>query len=213
MSTRVVVCLVGLLSVVPAFAQNGDARVNTRVGGELYGNNSDKIRQLPYQTDLLPSEERYAMWRSGALPSELRLARSAAGPLLPNGVLNYIPARSPLQEAYRMKGPRLYNPVYERIFNNNGVDPGPNAKAGPSSVDDAPGANENDQARKLEMGRALPTGQLPSGFVDASVKPIPPVNPDAIYPDTWQTQRVTIKPATQPSTQPTTRYPEDEKKE
>lgn len=219
MSTRAILSLLCLLAVSRAFAQNGDARVDTRVGGELYGNNSDRIRQLPYQVDLLPSEERYAMWRSGALPSELRLARTAAGPLIPNGVLNYIPARSPLQEAYRMKAPQLYNPAYRRSVEGwKGVDPGPNAKPGPSNPEDAPGADRDDTQtppHRMDGGKALPTGQLPSGLVDASVKPIPPVNPEAIYPDTWTNRNVTFtnkKPATQPTTQPAKPYQDPEEK-
>jgi len=87
--------------------------VDTRVGGELYGNNADPPRQTGYQTKLLPSEERYAIWRSGVLPSEERLAREAAGPLTPNGILDYLPRQSYLQRVSGMPAPRLYNPAYD----------------------------------------------------------------------------------------------------
>jgi hypothetical protein len=87
--------------------------VDTRVGGELYGNNADPPRQQGYQIKLLPSEERYAIWRSGVLPSEERLAREAAGPLTPNGILDYLPRQSYLQRVSGMPAPRLYNPAYD----------------------------------------------------------------------------------------------------
>jgi hypothetical protein len=87
--------------------------VDTRVGGELYGNDAPPPRQQGYQVKLLPSEERYAIWRSGVLPSEERLAREAAGPLTPNGILDYLPRQSYLQRASGMPAPRLYNPAYD----------------------------------------------------------------------------------------------------
>jgi hypothetical protein len=104
-----------LMSVAPARGQyqvdNQIGPVDNRVNGELYGNDRQPLRQPGYQVRLLPSEERYAIWRSGVLPSELRLARESAGPLTPNGVIDYLPRRSPLQQAARMPEPRLYNPA------------------------------------------------------------------------------------------------------
>jgi hypothetical protein len=88
-------------------------QVDNRVGGELYGNNTSSPSRLPYQVRLLPSEERYAIWRSGVLPSELNLARSAAGPLTPNGVIDFLPQQSPLQRAMGLPASRLYNPAYD----------------------------------------------------------------------------------------------------
>lgn len=105
-----------LLSTFALAQQQVDTQigpVDTRVGGELYGNNGQPVRQQGYQVQLLPSEERYAIWRSGVLPSELQLAGEAAGPLTPNGVLDYLPRQSPLQQASRMPVPQLFNPIYD----------------------------------------------------------------------------------------------------
>jgi hypothetical protein len=105
-----------LLSTLARGQQQVDTQVgpiDTRVGGELYGNNADPPRQQGYQVKLLPSEERYAIWRSGVLPSEERLAREAAGQLSPNGILDYLPRQSYLQRAAGMPAPRLYNPAYD----------------------------------------------------------------------------------------------------
>jgi hypothetical protein len=87
-------------------------QVDTRVNGELYGNNGQPPRQLGYQIQVLPSEERFAIERSGALPSEVQLAREAYGPLTPNGVIDYLPRLSPLQQASRLPSPQLFNPAY-----------------------------------------------------------------------------------------------------
>jgi len=91
-------------------------QVDNRVNGELYGNDRQPIRQ-PYQTRLLPSEERFAITRSGALPSEVRMAEHAAGPLTPNGVLDYLPWQSPLQRAMHAPAPVLVNPAYNAAIN------------------------------------------------------------------------------------------------
>jgi hypothetical protein len=113
--------LVGFAGLVVLAAPRAGAQyqvntqVDNRVGGELYGN--DGPSQYPVgQFRLLPSEERYARWRSGALPSEIALNRSAVGPLSPHGELDYIPQRSPLQRAMGLPAPRLFNPAYDRQF-------------------------------------------------------------------------------------------------
>ena len=116
--SRVVVPLFALaLWPVAAKAQyqidNQVGQVDNRVNGELYGNDA-VTKQQGYQTRLLPSEERYAITRSGVLPSELQMSQQAAGPLTPNGILDYLPAQSPLQQAAGMKAPQLYNRAYDR---------------------------------------------------------------------------------------------------
>jgi hypothetical protein len=103
---------IAALLLLPTLAV-AQQQVDTRVNGELYGNNDPPPRQQGYQIKLLPSEERYAIWRSGVLPSEERLAREAAGQLSPNGILDYLPRQSYLQRASGMPGPRLYNPAYD----------------------------------------------------------------------------------------------------
>ena len=113
----VVVAIASMLWPTMAGAQyqidNQVGQVDNRVNGELYGNDA-VVKQQGYQTRLLPSEERYAITRSGVLPSELQMAQQAAGPLTPNGILDYLPAQSPLQAAAGMQPPQLYNRAYDR---------------------------------------------------------------------------------------------------
>lgn len=107
--------LVGLFARAASAQYQVDPQVNNRVGGELYGNNYDRdYTGQYYQTRLLPSEERYARWRSGALPSEITANRFALGRLTPHGEIDYIPYQSPLQRAMRLPVPQLYNPGYDR---------------------------------------------------------------------------------------------------
>src|SRR4051812_16964194 len=94
-----------VLAQYPAGNQVGE--VDTRVGRELYGNNVNNFTLRPYQVRLLPSEEHNAIVRSGMLPSELSLNRSSVGPLSPNGVLDYVTPRSPLQQAMKLPVPQL----------------------------------------------------------------------------------------------------------
>src|SRR3989442_509585 len=114
-SSFVVAVLVLTLWRLVAGAQyqvdNQVGQVDNRVNGELNGNDA-VVKEQGYQTRLLPSEERYAIWRSGVLPSELEMARRSAGPLTPNGVLDYLPRQSALQRAAGMPEARLFNPAY-----------------------------------------------------------------------------------------------------
>jgi hypothetical protein len=113
----VILAAAAFVTPVAATAQypvdNRVGQVDNRVGGELYGADSNGRYVVPNQFQLLPSEERNAIWRSGMLPSEYRLNRTAYGPLPPQGVLNYVTRRSPLQQAMRTPDPQLYNPGYD----------------------------------------------------------------------------------------------------
>lgn len=164
-----------------------DTRVNNRVGGELYGN-MGSVKYAAYQTRLLPSEERYATWRSGALPSEVALGAAAAGPLSPNGVINYLPPPNAVQQAGRAPTPQLYNPAY-RI--DDRVDQGPMPQAGYGTIKYAPQSTAlraDQMPIPLISGAApsaqLPTAQLPTGQITGQVKPItpPPVSSQINYP-------------------------------
>jgi hypothetical protein len=113
-----IVLVMFALMLCPAIARaqyqidNQVGQVDNRVNGELYGNDA-VMKEHGYQTRLLPSEERYAIWRSGVLPSELEIARRSAGPLTPNGILDYLPRQSTLQIAAGMPEARLFNPAYK----------------------------------------------------------------------------------------------------
>jgi hypothetical protein len=76
--------------------------VNTQVGAQvnrqIYGNTSSSVRygrsyQPTYgpQQMLLPSENRNLIYRSGALPSTIRMNAAAIGPMAPQGVAAYVP--------------------------------------------------------------------------------------------------------------------------
>src|SRR3954468_18168345 len=81
---------------------NRVGQVDNRVGGELYGRQNSTARYPVGQYRLLPSEERNAIVRSGMLPSEYRANQNAVGPLPPEGTINYVSGRSPLQRAYNL---------------------------------------------------------------------------------------------------------------
>lgn len=198
---------------LPAIAQqrseNRVGQVNNRVGGELYGHNSDSFTLQPYQVRLLPSEERFAFERSGVLPSELQMARSAAGPLTPNGVLDYLPRQSPLQRALGLPEPQLYNPAYNLtlqpyIANQDTAKPGFELKPEPtfkSNAETTP--QEGNALPPIQHAGAQPlprgevsTGQLPTGQLSSRPESLPPP---------YQLVRPVRRPPAvrQPTTQPT----------
>jgi hypothetical protein len=85
-----------------------------RPGVELYGNTQNKPARYTPQVQPLPSETRMAIERSGALPSEIRMNAAAAGPLTPNGAMDYVPALSPLQQAMGVAPPVLWGPAWQK---------------------------------------------------------------------------------------------------
>lgn len=203
---------------IPAMAQypagNQVGQVDNRVGGELYGNNSNVLTLRPYQVRLLPSEERNAVVRSGMLPSELELNTSAGGPLSPNGVLDYI-TLSPLQRDMHLT-PQLYNPAYdyltlqpfsrgkEALPAKTGFDqtsmPQPQQRRESAARPLAPLTPANTEA--LPTGE-LPTGQLPSGQLSSRPEVLPKVHTIVhnVRPGTLQPRH----PSTQPSLSPETK--------
>jgi hypothetical protein len=140
-------------------------QVNNRVGGELYGNNT--IGTVRYsaqsQTTLLPSEARYATWRSGALPSEVRMNALAVGPLAPNGAISYIPRPSPLQSAMKTPQPALYTNNYDFVK--------PKDQLLPTS----PGYAASNTIRYSPAAAAAPP--VKTGTGQTGVRNIPPVRP------------------------------------
>jgi hypothetical protein len=71
-----------------------------RVNTQIYGNTSSSVRYgRSYQPNyannptynLLPSENRNLVYRSGALPSTIRMNHASVGPLAPQGVAAYVP--------------------------------------------------------------------------------------------------------------------------
>jgi hypothetical protein len=204
--------LIVALIAVPAMAQypasNQVGQVDKRVGGELYGNNSNGLTLRPYQVRLLPSEERFAIERSGMLPSELELNRSAVGPLSPNGVLDYITPRSSLERAMHDPEPQLYNPAYDLTLE-------PLARRG-NAVTAKPGFENSvmPQRRSEPTARPLPsltpsniealpngelpTGQLPSGRLSSRPEVLPKV-----HTVVHTVRQGTLPPPRHSTTQPT----------
>jgi len=90
----------------------GGTRINTQVGGELYGNQKQSGPLYTPQVQPLPSETRIAIQRSGALPSEILINSQSVGPLSPHGAIDYVPDQSPVQRAMGAKPLNLWGPAY-----------------------------------------------------------------------------------------------------
>jgi len=202
------------LAQYPAGNQTGSnqvGEVDTRVGRELYGNTIN-FTLRPYQVRLLPSEERNAIVRSGMLPSELSLNRASVGPLSPNGILDYVTPRSPLQQAMKLPTPQLYNPMYEMTLN-------PYAKANQDQMAGVSGVegNEADKNRENRAGAqsplsAIPTQPLPNGELSNGILPdgrisnrpesLPPVHTVQRNPNVRHGTIQLKRPSTQPTPPP-----------
>lgn len=119
-----------------------DARLVPLIGQELYGNNNGlSTGRYVYspQTSYLPSENRFAIERTGALPSELLLNRQAVGPLAPNGNASYVPQQSTIQQINHVPAPQLYNPAYRNSAPNSAAPGGPAAAHSAPMPQFAPG--------------------------------------------------------------------------
>lgn len=112
-SVAAAACCVPLAASAQAPVDNRVGQVDNRVGGELYGRQNSTGSYPVGQYRLLPSEERNAIVRSGMLPSEYRANQNAVGPLPPNGTINYVTPRSPLQRAMNLPEPQIINPGYQ----------------------------------------------------------------------------------------------------
>jgi hypothetical protein len=79
-------------------------QVNTRVDNSLYGAGSipiGSVKYTPASTSMpMQSEIRNEYYKSGAIPSDIKMNRAAQGPLTPNGPMDYIPKAQPAQGAY-----------------------------------------------------------------------------------------------------------------
>jgi hypothetical protein len=152
---------------------NQVGQVDSRVNGELYGNEGDRKENRNYQLRLLPSEIRNARMRSGMLPSEYEMNRAALGPLTQNGDLDYITRQSPLQQALGLPSPQLINPAYDpdrRRLQRFGLPPAPGgypqtARQGMYASTRKPGALTHPQQGQRPRQIA---GQEPTPMTDAN---------------------------------------------
>ena len=185
--------------------------VDNRVGGELYRRGETGARYPSGgQTRLLPSEERGAVWRSGMLPSEYRANRTAFGPLPPEGTINYVTRRSPLQRAMNLPEPRLANPAYDPAGLRPGerldawLDPLPGGypqtlRDGLAASGRVPGATSVNRPTvpRLDTGSQLQQQSQPAG------SPLPPIQPGPIEAEPPQPALAVPRPLQPPpSTRP-----------
>ena len=85
-----------VLAQYPA-GQPAVGQVNPQVNTALYGGGvpSSVRYATPNTSNPLPSEFKYAAWKSGALPSDIRMGYAAMGPMSAGGPMDYIPASTP----------------------------------------------------------------------------------------------------------------------
>ena len=73
-------------------------QVNPQVNTALYGGGvpaSVRYAGAQNSSNPLPSEWKYAAWKSGALPSDIRMGYNAIGPMAQGGPMAYIPSATP----------------------------------------------------------------------------------------------------------------------
>jgi hypothetical protein len=73
--------------------------VNTRVNNPVYGGGSTGSVRYSNTSVAMPSEVRHAYWKSGAIPSEVRMNAAAIGPIPSGGSISYIPSKPSWQES------------------------------------------------------------------------------------------------------------------
>jgi hypothetical protein len=175
-----------------------NTQLNNRVNPELYGGGTGgSMRYAMPQSQLLPSEARNATWRSGALPSDIRMNQLSVGPLAPSGSIAYVPGPSPLQQAMKLPQPQLYNPAYNI----------PAEAAGSKPISSGPitGQLPNGTIRYNSPAQPAPaemlTAQQPSWTRPLpSAVPLPPITPGTATPQPAQINRPPVRaPDTAPS--------------
>ena len=151
-ATVIVLVTVG----ISALAQH---RVNT----QIYGNTGPSVRfskaNYSAQSQLLPSENRNLYYRSGALPSQVRMNYRATGPLAPQGFAAYVPQSGP-QYRVGSVGTNLN-------YVNTQVAPGG------ATIGRAPSYVANGSLKYSPARAAFPTPSSSSGF---------PVNSATLFP-------------------------------
>jgi hypothetical protein len=192
----------------------GGTRINTQVGGELYGNQKQAGPLYTPQVQPLPSETRLAIQRSGALPSEILINSQSVGPLSPHGAIDYVPDQSTVQRAMGAKPLNLWGPAYGPSLQQPQTGPGaPMLQNGslsasstgafnqttPGVTNRSPGSAANmPAASPLYVNRYIQPQAVSSGYL---VQPLGSYT--RAIPSETTTTTIIIRriPSTQPTTQ------------
>jgi hypothetical protein len=164
---------------------------NTRVNNGLYGAGTvgsvQYARGPVHQTSQLRSEVRHAYWKSGALPSDVKMNYAAMGPLASGGAISYIPSSKEYASSKTVVQDPLKQPP---SMQRRAVPPAP----APSSVTTTYGgggtpglgtvtysAPRSRASQSLSAtlaaptpiagARPLPAGEIPTGEIPARLGP------------------------------------------
>jgi hypothetical protein len=194
----IIVWLAPLACAAGALVAVAQYRVNT----QIYGNTSSSVRygrsyQPSYANqptyNLLPSENRNLIYRSGALPSTIRMNHAAVGPMAPQGVAAYVPE----PQSFRSSAVAPGN--YVNTISPARVTPMPAASGAPAPRPGVPGpAMPRNPAAAGSMRYAIPpAGSVaPAGFsMSGSAAPAPVSYSQMISgtPVNWTPQTGSIK--------------------
>ena len=129
--------------------------VNTAVNTQLHGpgpSGSVRYAQSKRYSEPMRSEWRHAYWKSGALPSDVRMGYAALGPMNPGGPMAYIPEKP----SYLQK-PKDQTPAPQK----------PNTYTG-QSVRYASGGHNSSAMTSQGMTRTAPSSARVSSALSAS---------------------------------------------
>jgi hypothetical protein len=92
-------------------AMSTTSRVNTQVYGAGPSNSVRYAEQRGKYSTAMNSEWRHAYWKSGALPSDVRMGYAALGPMNPSGPMAYIPPKPSYQNKPSSPEPQAQRPT------------------------------------------------------------------------------------------------------
>jgi hypothetical protein len=113
-------------------------RVNTQVYGGGVSNSVRYAQQRDRYSTAMNSEWRHAYWKSGALPSDVRMGYAALGPMSPSGPMAYIPPKpsylnKPAAPQPQAQRPASYTSPSVRYSSEPGRNAMPSASTGQGS--------------------------------------------------------------------------------
>jgi hypothetical protein len=147
-------------------------QVNTQVYGAGPSNSVRYAEQRGKYSTPMDSEWRHAYWKSGALPSDVRMGYAALGPMNPSGPMAYIPPKPSYLNKPSGPQPEAKQPTnYSSNRSSN--------QSSNQSVRYASGSSRN--ALPSELPAHLPRTAMPSSppQVSSSLSPSRPMNSTA----------------------------------